>query len=33
MWNEAARERMIGDKFPGFTEAVALARLIIGGES
>lgn len=33
MWNEAQRERMIGDKFPGFTEALALARLIIGGES
>lgn len=33
MWNEAARERMIGDKFPGFTETLALARLIIGGET
>jgi hypothetical protein len=33
MWNEAQRERMIGDKFPGFTETLALARLIIGGES
>jgi hypothetical protein len=33
MWNEAARERMIGDRMDGFTQAVALARLINGGAS
>lgn len=33
MWNDAARERMVGDKWPGFREALALARLINGSES
>lgn len=33
MWNEDARVRMIGDRFPGFTEALSLARLILGDES
>ena len=31
MWNEAARVRMIGDRFPGFAQALELARIIVGG--